>query len=143
MTPLPALVPQDGSLILAPPIGNETEKYTANPLDKIFAYTPIPTVILDSSLRVVEVSKSYSTLFEVDKEKALGSPLFNLYEMSASRLPLILGALSTAISTRSIQLTDSAWGGCERLQVTPIFNGSSLLYLTLEFQTTSPISGHQ
>jgi osomolarity two-component system sensor histidine kinase TcsA len=143
MTPLPALVAQDGSLISAPQIGNETEKYAANPLDKIFTYTPIPTVILDSSLQVVEVSKSYLTLFNVDKEKVLGSPLFNLHEMSASHHPLILGVLSTAISTRSIQLTDSPWGGCERLQVTPIFDGPSLLYLNLELQTTSPISGHQ
>jgi hypothetical protein len=55
MTPLPALVAQDDSLIAAPQISNKTEKYTANPLDKILTYTPIPTVILDSSLLVVEV----------------------------------------------------------------------------------------
>ncbi|KAL5332133.1 hypothetical protein BJX70DRAFT_385049 [Aspergillus crustosus] len=143
MTPLPALVAQDSSLIPAPQIGNETEKYTANPLDKTFTYTPIPTVILDSSPRVVKVSKSYLTLFNVDKEKVLGSPLFNLNEMSASRHPLILGVLSTAISTRSIRLTDSPMGRMRTTAGTPIFDGPSLLYLSLEPQTTSSISGHQ
>jgi osomolarity two-component system sensor histidine kinase TcsA len=134
MAALPALVEQNGSLITAPQVSNEAEKDAANSLDKIFTYTPIPTVILNSSLRVVEISKSYLTLFNFDREKVLGSPLFDLYEISASRLPSLLGALSNAVSTRSIQSTLSPWGGCEHLQVTPIFDESSLLYLTLELR---------
>jgi osomolarity two-component system sensor histidine kinase TcsA len=134
MAALPALVQQNGSLITAPQVSNEAEKGAANSLDKIFIYTPIPTVILNSSLRVIEISKSYLTLFNFDREKVLGSPLFDLFEISASRLPLLLGALSNAVSTRSIQTTLSPWGGCENLQVTPIFDESSLLYLTLELR---------
>jgi hypothetical protein len=61
MSPLPA---HDGTLIPDPQIGDEIEQYAANPLDKIFTYTPIPTVILDSSLQVVEVSNSYLTIFD-------------------------------------------------------------------------------
>ncbi|CEL05792.1 hypothetical protein ASPCAL06907 [Aspergillus calidoustus] len=134
MNALPSPIPQNCSLMTAPQIGNETEKDASDPLDKIFTYTPMPTVILNSALRVVEVSKSYLALFKFDREKVLGSPLFGLHEISASRLPLLLGALSNAVSTRSIQLTVSPWGGCEHLQVTPIFDESSLLYLTLELQ---------
>ncbi|KAL2782561.1 hypothetical protein BJX66DRAFT_345729 [Aspergillus keveii] len=132
--PSPAFVPQDGSLMTAPQIGNETKKDATKPLDKVITNTPIPTVILYSSLRVVEVSKSYLSLFKFDREKGLGSPFFDLYEISASRLPLLHGALSNAVSTQSVQRTVSPWGGIENLQITPIFDESSLLYLSLELQ---------
>ncbi|KAL2783103.1 hypothetical protein BJX66DRAFT_141169 [Aspergillus keveii] len=88
MSPLPA---HDGTLIPAPQIGDEIEKYAANLLDKIFTYTPIPTVILDSSIQVVEVSNSYLTIFKFNRRKILGSPFFDLYGILASRLPLMLG----------------------------------------------------
>jgi osomolarity two-component system sensor histidine kinase TcsA len=81
----PALVSQNKSLTLAPQHNNQTEKDTANSLVRIFTYTPIPTVILDSFLRVVEVSKSYLSLFNLDRDRVLGSLLFDLYEMPASR----------------------------------------------------------
>ncbi|KAL4985992.1 hypothetical protein BDW68DRAFT_164066 [Aspergillus falconensis] len=63
--------------------------------------------------------------------------------MPASYYSIILGALSYAISTQSIQLTDSPWFKCGRLQITPIFDGSNLRYLTLEFQPTSSTIAHQ
>ncbi|KAL4864638.1 hypothetical protein BDV12DRAFT_8882 [Aspergillus spectabilis] len=142
MTP-PALVSQNKSLTLAPQHKNLAGKDTANSLARIFTYTPIPTVILDSSLRVAEVSKSYLSLFNLDRDRVLGSPLFDLYEVPASRLPIILGALSNTISTQSIQLTESPWGKSERLQITPIFNGPMLLHLVLELQPASSIYNHQ
>jgi osomolarity two-component system sensor histidine kinase TcsA len=134
MAPPPAFVRQDGSFLTAPQISNETKTDARKPLDKLITNTPIPTVILNSSLRVIEVSESYLNLFKFDREKVLGSPLFDLYEISASCLPLLLGALSNAVSTQSVQRMVSPWGGIEHLQVTPIFDQSSLLYLTLELQ---------
>jgi hypothetical protein len=69
MTP-PALISQNKSLILSQH-DNKTEKDTATSLARIFTDTPIPTVILDLSLRVVEVLKSYLALFDLDRDRVL------------------------------------------------------------------------
>jgi osomolarity two-component system sensor histidine kinase TcsA len=142
MTP-PAFVPHNQLPTLAPQHNDQTEKDTANSLVRIFTYTPIPTIILNSSLRVVEVSNSFICLFSLDRDRVLGSLLFDLYEMPASRLPIILGVLNSTIFTRSIQVTESPWCKGERLQITPIFDGPMLLYLALELQSASSIKNYQ
>jgi hypothetical protein len=61
-TPLAVLQLESG-LVLDCETDDKISDAGLNPLDKILPYTPIPTMVLDASLCVVRISKSYFPLF--------------------------------------------------------------------------------
>ncbi|EKV04932.1 Sensor histidine kinase/response regulator Fos-1/TcsA [Penicillium digitatum] len=111
-------------------------------LSRIYRFTPKPTLVLDGALRIVEVSNSHVEIFKCPRDQLLAT---NVYDLPLSILPApdiasLSGALGTAISTREVQvikrvhveLIDAFFS----LNVTPIFEEDSLIYVLLEAQRT-------
>lgn len=83
-------------------------------LEKIFILTPVPTVVLDSSLRICEVSDSHLSLTNLTREDIVGCSIFNipLSTIPVSSLPVLLGAIRIAISTKAVQIISQPLGSC-------------------------------
>jgi osomolarity two-component system sensor histidine kinase TcsA len=102
-------------------------------LDKIFILTPVPTIVLDSSLRICEVSDSHLSLTNSTKKDTVGCSIFDipLSTIPVSSLPVLLGAIRIALSTKAVQLIGQPLGS-PSLTMTPIFAASSFTYLVIE-----------
>ncbi|KAL2012466.1 hypothetical protein VTN00DRAFT_5184 [Thermoascus crustaceus] len=106
-------------------------------LSRIFSLTPVPTVVLDSSLRVVQVSASHLAFSRLTQEECLG---VNIYALPPSKIPApdvatIRGAIRTAVATQAVQVIDDVQVSPDSyfsLRVTPIHEGTGLLYVILE-----------
>jgi hypothetical protein len=120
-----------------------------------FGLTPIPTVLLDASLRVIQTSASFLSLYNITAEECSG---IGIYDLIDSKL-LVPGSVSVrSVSVRSsIEIAlagKNAYtleGIVEReenpnsvlkprywsLRAIPVFNGEALLYVSLEFQNTT------
>lgn len=103
-------------------------------LEKIFILTPVPTIVLDSSLRICEVSDSHLSLTNLTREDIVGCSIFDipLSTIPVSSLPVLLGAIRIAISTKAVQIISQPLGSLS-LTMTPIFAASSFTYLVIEF----------
>ncbi|CAG7968928.1 unnamed protein product [Penicillium salamii] len=121
-------------------------------LCRIYRLTPKPTIVLDASLRIIEVSNSHVEIFQRSRDHLLNS---NVYDLPASVLavpsiPSLSGALAAAISTRQVQATSPVYvNECDAfyaLNVTPIFEDDALLCVLLEAERTTrkaPVNDHQ
>lgn len=107
-------------------------------LNRIFRFTPVPTLILDSSLRVIEVSESHLAFCGKSRDFVLGA---SIYELPLATIPApdiatLNGALHVAITTRAVQVVETIHlpriSSYFSLKITPIFQGSTLLNLVLE-----------
>jgi osomolarity two-component system sensor histidine kinase TcsA len=112
-----------------------------------FALTPIPTVILDPSLRILQASASFLSLHNLATEECSGA---NLYELVAAKR-LVPGATSVrhaietaratekVYTTEAIQAVDDAKTASRywSLRAIPVLSDGSLLYLSLELQETT------
>ncbi|KAJ5543740.1 hypothetical protein N7513_007248 [Penicillium frequentans] len=100
----------------------------ATDLSRIYRLTPNPTLVLDGTLQVLEVSNSHVATFHRSRDSLLGT---NVYE-----LPLP----SVALSTREVQTIKSLHvERCDArfaLNVTPIFEDNILIYVILEAEQT-------
>ncbi|KAJ5780091.1 hypothetical protein N7457_005251 [Penicillium paradoxum] len=143
------------AMVLTPPAENDLNLAIQQPLQKpdndakqpnnislsrIYRLTPKPTLVLDDTLRVVEVSNSHVEVFKRPREELLTS---NVYDLLPSILPApdiasLSGALSTAISTREAQVIKRVYvvepDAFFSLSVTPIFEDDVLIYVLLEAQ---------
>lgn len=99
-----------------------------------------PTLVLDGTLRVVEVSNRHVEVFHRPREQLLAS---NVYDLPPSILPApniasLSGVLGTAISTREVQVIKrvhvAELDTFFSLTVTPIFEDDVLIYVLLEGQ---------
>lgn len=101
--------------------------------EKIFILTPVPTIILDSSLRICEVSDSHLSLTNLTREDFVGCSIFDvpLSTIPISSLPVLLGAIRIAVSTKAVQIIGQLLGS-PSLIMTPIFAASSFMYLVIE-----------
>lgn len=101
--------------------------------EKIFILTPVPTIILDSSLRICEVSDSHLSLTNSTREDFVGCSIFDvpLSTIPISSLPVLLGAIRIAVSTKAVQIIGQPLGS-PSLTMTPIFAASSFTYLVIE-----------
>ena len=118
-----------------------------------FALTPIPTIILDASLRIRQVSGSFLSLCNLSTEECSGAHLYEL--VAAKRLvsdaATLKRGIETALATENVyampatQVVDygQAAPRCQCLRVIPVFSKASLLYLLLEFQEMSNHQGGQ
>lgn len=102
-------------------------------LEKIFILTPVPTIILNSSLRICEVSDSHLSLTNSTREDFVGCSIFNipLSTIPISSLPILLGAIRIAVSMKAVQIISQLLGS-PSLIITPIFAASSFTYLIIK-----------
>ncbi|EFW18255.1 hypothetical protein D8B26_005081 [Coccidioides posadasii str. Silveira] len=107
-------------------------------LCKVFALTPIPTIILDSDLRIIDISNSHLELFKLGLHECLGRRIF---DMEPSKIPvpdvaILDSVINTAISTQNVQVMhdveDYLSQSVFRMRATPIFEANRLLYVVLE-----------
>lgn len=110
-------------------------------LSRIYRCTPIPTIVLDATMSIVEVSDSHVALFGRSRDSLLHAPIGDIEPVAipAPNIPTLYGALRAACSTKGIQVIETllARGDVpQSLRVTPIFDGSTLLYFVLEAQRT-------
>ncbi|KAJ6177664.1 hypothetical protein N7519_008125 [Penicillium mononematosum] len=135
------------AMAITPPAENDSDledkiEPVTGSLSRIYRFTPKPTLVLDGTLRVVEVSNSHVEVFKRSRARLLAT---NVYDLPPSILPApdvasLSGALGAAISTREVQIikrvhvakSDALFS----LSVTPIFEDDSLIYVLLEAQRT-------
>lgn len=107
-------------------------------LGRIYRYTPVPTLVLDPSLHIVEVSESHQTLSDQPRDRWLDRSICDVSPrlIPAPDFATLYGVLRVATSTRSVQVIDGfhveECRGYYSLRVTPIFEGFTLLYVVLE-----------
>ncbi|KAL7658639.1 hypothetical protein ACMYSQ_004750 [Aspergillus niger] len=107
-------------------------------LGRIYRYTPTPSVILDPSLHVVEVSDSHVAFAGLSRALLLGRFICDICPriLPALDVAILFGALRAAITTQDVQSIDKICiddaSTCYTLRITPIFENSNLLYIVLE-----------
>ncbi|KAE8393002.1 hypothetical protein BDV23DRAFT_49358 [Aspergillus alliaceus] len=115
-----ATVPQDASLC------------------RIYRYTPIPTIVVDANLYIVEVSDSHCALTGESRDALLNTCICDTTPpmVPVSDIASLYGAIRAAISTKEIQCIEDIYLKNKkshfRLQVTPIFQGRTLIYIVFE-----------
>lgn len=67
---------------------------------------PVPTVVLNLSLCICKVSDSHLSLTNLTREDIISYSIFNilLSTIPISSLPILLGAIQIAISTKAVQI---------------------------------------
>ncbi|OJJ05282.1 hypothetical protein ASPVEDRAFT_86634 [Aspergillus versicolor CBS 583.65] len=119
------------------------------PLGRIYRYTPVPTLVLDPSMTIVEVSNSHSTISCQSRDSLLHATVGDLdpEAIPVPNIPTLYGALHAACTTRETQLIERIVANNKialNLRVTPIFDGPTLLYVVLEAQKlTGEAQNHQ
>ncbi|PYH96584.1 two-component system protein A [Aspergillus ellipticus CBS 707.79] len=107
-------------------------------LSRIFRFTPTPTVVLDPSLKVMEVSDSHVTFSGLPRDVLLHNFICDVWPRTIPALDVatLYGALRAALTTRDVQLIEhiciDGVGTCYSLRITPIFENTNLLYVLLE-----------
>lgn len=106
--------------------------------------------MLDTALRIIEVSNSHVEIFQQSRDQLLN---FNVYDLAPSTIPVpdipsLTGALGAAISTRKVQTIGGIHvAECDTfysLNVTPIFEDDALLYVLLEAErSTQESNSHE
>ncbi|RDW58922.1 sensor histidine kinase/response regulator Fos-1/TcsA [Aspergillus mulundensis] len=121
-----------------PEIQPETPPRPSSPsLSRIYRYTPIPTLVLDASMTVVEVSNSHTALTGKPRDSLLHARISDVGPecIPAPNIPILYGALRAATSTRETQVVEHILVDgriAHNLRVTPIYEESTLLYIVLE-----------
>ncbi|OJJ54328.1 hypothetical protein ASPSYDRAFT_50377 [Aspergillus sydowii CBS 593.65] len=108
-------------------------------LSRIYRLTPVPTLVLDPSMSIVEVSDSHFAISGQSRDSLLHATVGDLdpEAIPAPNIPTLYGALRAACATRETQLIEHILVNnkvAHSLRVTPIFDGSTLLYVVLEAQ---------
>ncbi|KFZ23585.1 hypothetical protein V502_01934 [Pseudogymnoascus sp. VKM F-4520 (FW-2644)] len=126
----------------------ETPLKTSEPrLAQILALTPVPSIVLDAKLDIVDVSESYLSLTSTKWEECTG---FNIYESISNRNPgadcvSIQHAIEKAIGSRGVYAIDDIYIASSkywRLRLVPIFDGEELLFVVLEAEEYSSGRAH-
>ncbi|KAL4780091.1 hypothetical protein BJX76DRAFT_364611 [Aspergillus varians] len=128
--------------VMADRKGGPTPPRSPSPLSSlscIYRYTPVPTLVLDASMCIVEVSDSHFALSSKPRDLLLHATVGDVDPavIPVHNTPILYAALRAACLTRETQLVEHILvngKGTHNLRVTPIFEGSSLLYIVLEAQ---------
>jgi osomolarity two-component system sensor histidine kinase TcsA len=153
----PVMTPsRDRRTALAEPSGSfkyEQEKKMETPhqdecpgfdaaLGRIYRYSPVPTLILDQDLCVVEVSDSHFAFFGQSRDVLVGTCACDVPNntIPAPDTPTLYGALRAAITSKEVQVIEGihvkSKNSICQLRIMPIFEKSSLIYVVLEAQNT-------
>ncbi|KAJ5973137.1 uncharacterized protein N7479_003055 [Penicillium vulpinum] len=142
--------PMNNVMVITPPAENDLnlenkslqQPIATGSLSRIYRFTPKPTLVLDGTLRIVEVSNSHVEVFKRPRDQLLAASVYNLPPsiLPAPDIASLSGALGTAISTREVQVIKRVHvaqiDAFFSLTVIPIFEDDSLIYLLLEAQRT-------
>jgi osomolarity two-component system sensor histidine kinase TcsA len=122
-----------------PPPGSDVSDNAGSAEHQIFRFMPSPTLVLDASLVVVQVSDSFLTSASVGSRQTLiGQPadtLFNrasLFPALASARTAVHHVQRSALPTQLEHLTDS--GEAWNVRANPIVYHGALRFVTVEFQ---------
>ncbi|KAF9893305.1 hypothetical protein FE257_011735 [Aspergillus nanangensis] len=121
---------------------NQHRKPIVDPsLSRIYRYTPIPTIILDASWCIVEVSDSHLAFSGRSRDSLLSTCICDVAPgaIPAPDIATLYGALRAALTTKETQVIENIHGTDthHQLRVLPIFEGSELIYVILEAQNIS------
>lgn len=111
------------------------------------ALTPVPTVILDASLHILQASVGFLSLYSLTAEECNGADIYELIEI----IGLVPGAKSVRYAIETARATkkpcttnglqSSSHGAISSpdwsLRTVPVFNDENLLYVSLEFQNAT------
>ncbi|KAJ5245003.1 CheY-like superfamily [Penicillium chrysogenum] len=109
-------------------------------LSRLYRCTPTPTIVLDGSLRVIEVSESHLTCFQLTRAQLIHTSVYNLepHTVPVPDTAILSGALVAALETQAVQVLHDIHvlesNACFSLRVTPVFEDKVLLYVLLEAQ---------
>jgi len=108
-------------------------------MERIFALTPVPTIVLDESLRIIQVSASYWTRSKLCATACSNLHIYDFIQTKATGLTVLSlqQAIDTAITSKQASTVNGIQGNDTtywRFQVIPIFEGDRLLYIVLEAQ---------
>jgi osomolarity two-component system sensor histidine kinase TcsA len=115
----------------------------ARSIDEAFeAFTPVPSVLLDSALCIIRVSASYLAFNHLTSHECVG---FNIYDLATAKTlspgPAALQVvLDNAIATKNVYATgEHAAPGIfsTTIRAVPIFEQDTLLYVLLEVLGTT------
>ncbi|KKK15196.1 hypothetical protein ARAM_002006 [Aspergillus rambellii] len=106
-------------------------------LSRIYRHTPVPTIILDASMSVVEVSDSHIAFSGRSRNSVLNRSIGDMDPavIPVPNLATLYGALRAACTTKESQVVERILvnGNCPYyLRVTPVFEESTLIYIVLE-----------
>ncbi|KAJ5982276.1 hypothetical protein N7451_012376 [Penicillium sp. IBT 35674x] len=113
------------------------------PLSRIYRYYPVPTLILNEDLCVVEASDSHCTFSGQSRDELVGTCACDVpvHIIPAPDTPTLYGALRAAITSKEVQIMEEihvkSKNSTYQLRITPIFEKSSLIYVILEAQNIS------
>ncbi|KAL5344038.1 Two-component system protein A [Aspergillus crustosus] len=108
-------------------------------LGRIYRHTPLPTLVLDASMTIVEVSDSHVAMSGKTRDSLLHTTVGDVDPavIPAPNTPTLYGALRAATTTRDVQVIEHILVKgkvTHNLRVTPIFDNQTLLYVVLEAQ---------
>jgi osomolarity two-component system, sensor histidine kinase TcsA len=112
-------------------------------VDEAFeAFTPIPSLLLDSAFNIIKVSASFRALNRLTLDECLG---VGIYDLAKSRslipgLATLQLVLDNAVTTKRVHSASEHQASGRiypSLRAVPIFEQDTLLYVLLEVQDTS------
>ncbi|CBF82150.1 hypothetical protein AN5296.2 [Aspergillus nidulans FGSC A4] len=108
-------------------------------LSRIYRCTPVPTIVLDASMVIIEVSNSHVALFGKPRDSLLHTSISDVSPecIPVPNIPILYGALRAACSTREIQVVEHVVVGekiAHNLRVTPVYEDETLLFVVLEVE---------
>ncbi|KAL4916132.1 hypothetical protein BDW62DRAFT_109311 [Aspergillus aurantiobrunneus] len=117
--------------------GGDAPPHPPSPsLSCIHRLAPSPTLVLDPSMSIVEVSDSHVAVCPKPRHSLLHASVGDLdpEAIPVPNMPTLYGALHAASSTRQTQVIEHVLVGkvAHNLRVTPIFEQSTLLFVVLE-----------
>jgi osomolarity two-component system sensor histidine kinase TcsA len=108
-------------------------------LARIFSFIPLPTLVLNPDLRVVQASDSHLALSGWTREQTLGRSVYDFpaHKIPAPDINTIHSAIGNALTTKTVQVIDDVviTSGASifiyNVRVTPVYDGPTLLHLLL------------
>ncbi|KAL1971952.1 hypothetical protein VTN31DRAFT_2040 [Thermomyces dupontii] len=119
----------------------------ADDLGIIFALLPTPTIVLNPSLRIIQVSDGYLRESGYRREGCLGRSIYDFpaHKIPAPDMKTLHRVLTTAIATGDVEVLENIEIDTERgkivrlLKVTPVRDGAALRYLLLSSEDVTPL----
>ncbi|EEQ87457.1 sensor histidine kinase/response regulator Fos-1 [Blastomyces dermatitidis ER-3] len=107
-------------------------------MDRIISLSPVPTIVLDPSFNIVEISRSQLDFCGLPRDECIGA---SVYDLHPSKIPVTSTdelrrgidkaiLLKSACKIDSIEVDSHAYY-CN-LRISPVFENDSLIYVTLE-----------
>jgi osomolarity two-component system sensor histidine kinase TcsA len=112
-------------------------------IERIFALSPSPTVVLDRNLVIVTVSNSCQKLVNIRLDQCAGKRFLDLISdlLIPTNYAITTQLIQSAITTRKEQRSEPVPGGAApgywRILVVPIYEGDELLYVVVQGQDTT------